>query len=340
MDKITINDKYRKERGGGMKTVFVTGVNGLLGTNLTHLLLKQGYFVKALVRDKRRYKGVQDPALHIIEGDLFDDLSKIMSGVDYVIHTAAVTSQNLPDISEYLTINCNATIQLFHTAVKCKVKRFIFVSTVNTMGSGSLDNPGSEDTPVAEPFISLFYARSKKAAEDHLLGFRTDMDTIIVNPAFMLGAFDTKPSSGKIILMGWRKRVIFYPPGGKNFVHVEDVAQGIINALGKGKSGEKYLLGNENLTFKEFFSKLNKVASQKPLMIQIPKPVLMTLGLVGDLLRLLKVRTNLSSVNMKILCLKNYYINTKSATELGVTYTPVDKSIADAINYFNKIKNG
>lgn len=323
-----------------MKTVFVTGVNGLLGTNLTQLLLEQGFSVKALVRDRQKYKGAQNPDLQLIEGDLFDDLTKIMSGVDYVIHTAAITSQNLPDILEYQSVNCNATIQLFHTALKCKVKRFIFVSTVNTLGGGSSDNPGSEDTIAGEPFNSLFYVQSKKAAEDYLLSFRTEMDTIIVNPAFMLGAFDTKPSSGKIILMGMGKRVIFYPPGGKNFVHVEDVANGIINALEKGKCGEKYILGNENLTFKEFFIKLNKVAYQKPLMIMVPKVVLIILGLIGDLLRILKIKTVLSSINMKILCLKNYYSNTKSASELGVNYQPVEKAIEDAINYFNKNKNG
>ena len=317
-----------------MKTVFVTGVNGLLGTNLTLMLLKQGYFVKGLIRDRRRYKGVHNPGLQLIEGDLFDDLSKVLSNVDYVVHVAAVTGQNLPSFKDYWSINCNATTQLFHTAAKCKVKRFVFVSTANTLGNGLIGNPGNEDSPIGEPFSASYYAQSKKIAENHLLRHTQEMESIIINPTFMLGAFDTKPSSGKIILMGWRKRVIFYPPGGKNFVHVEDVAQGIINAIEKGKNGQKYLMANENLSYKDFFNKLNKIANQKPVMVKIPKTLLTSIGLIGELLRHLRIKTNLSSVNMKILCTNIYYSNNKSVAELGIKYRPVDDAIEDAINYF------
>jgi dihydroflavonol-4-reductase len=317
-----------------MKTVFVTGVNGLLGTNLTHLLLSRGYFVKGLVRDKSRYEGNRNANLQLIEGDLFDDFTKVLSDVDYVVHIAAITCQNVLEYTDYWKVNESATIQLFHAAAKCNIKRFVFVSTANTLGHGSMDRPGNENDPVREPFSKSLYAKSKKEAEAQMLNNKQMMETIIVNPTFMLGGFDSKPSSGKIILMGWRKKVIFYPPGGKNFVHVEDVADGIIRCIENGRNGEKYILANENLSYKDFFTKLNSISSQKPAMIKIPRIILLGIGIIGDLLRGLRIKTSLSLVNMKILCTNNFYTNKKSITELGVNYQPVDLAIIEALNYF------
>lgn len=321
-----------------MKTVFVTGINGLLGTNLTHLLIKEGYHVKGLIRDKKSFMGNHNSGLQLVEGELFDDLTKLLYDVDYVVHIAAITSQNLLDFTDYWKINCNATIQLFLTAVKCRVKRFVFVSTANTLGYGSLENPGNESDPIRLPFSNSLYAQSKMVAENYLLNHPQKMETIIVNPTFMLGAFDTKPSSGKIILMGWRKKVIFYPPGGKNFVHVEDVAEGIIKCIEKGRNGEKYILGNENLSYEDFFKKLNQTAKQKPVMVKIPGSVLTGIGFFGELLKAFRIKTNLSLVNMKILCTNNYYSNNKSVAEIGVNYRPIDCAIMDALNYFKKEK--
>jgi len=320
-----------------MKSVFVTGVNGLLGTNLTHQLLHQGYFVKGLVRDKSRYKGQNDDRLQLIEGDLFDDFTKVMDGVDYVVHTAALTCQNLLDYNDYWKINGNATIQLFHAAAKCNVKRFVFVSTANTIGYGSLDAPGSEEVSIRQPFCSSYYAKSKKETEEYLLKNKHILETIIVNPTFLLGAYVSKPGSGKIVLMGWKRKIIIYPPGGKNFVHVEDVAQGIIKCFHNGRSGDRYILAGENLSYKDFFKRLNAVADQRPVMIKLPAGILIGIGVFGELLRMLGLTSNLSMVNMKILCTGNYYSNKKSIKDLGMTYRPVDYAIAAALKYF---KNG
>lgn len=322
-----------------MKQVFVTGVNGLLGTNLTHLLLSKGYSVKGLVRDRRRYKGILSPDLQLIEGDLFDDLTRVLCGVDYVVHIAAITDQDLLSFRDYWKINGNATIQLFHAAARCQVRKFVFVSTANTLGYGTIEYPGNEQTPIKEPFCSSFYAQSKLAAEKRLLDQKQVMETVIVNPTFMLGAYDTKPSSGKIILLGWKKKVILYPPGGKNFVHVEDVAQGIVKCIEKGRNGENYILAGENLSYRDFYMKLNGIADQKPIMVQLPRWLLKGLGIFGELLRSLGVKSNLSRVNMKILCTGNYYSNQKSITQLGMQYRPLDEAITDALSYFQNAGN-
>ena len=320
-----------------MKKAFLTGISGLLGTNLAIDLLQNGFLVTGLIRDKSRYKGISHENLTIVEGSLDVDLTDSLKHVDIFIHVAAETRQNLTDYSDYLRVNYDATISLFDAAIQCEVKKFVFVSTANTMGFGALSDLGNEKKTIRLPFKSSFYAKSKLEAEDYLLQHTDKIETLIINPTFMLGAYDTKPSSGKIILMGWKKRIVFYPPGGKNFVHVKDVSKGIINVMSKGKNGEKYLLANENLSYLEFFRKLNTVANQNPKLIAIPKPILLVMGHFGDMLRFLKIKTDISSTNMKILCVDNFYSNAKSKEELDIEYRSIDSSITDAIDYFNSV---
>lgn len=323
-----------------MKRVFVTGISGLLGANLCHELLNQEYIVFGLVRDKKRYKGKYHKNLTLVERQLFADFSDILTNVDFVIHIAAITDQNLLHYSDYWKINCDATSQLYNAAIKHKVKKFVFISTANTLGFGSLHNLGSEAKRMSSLFKKSMYAKSKKEAELLLLEKESSTKIIIINPTFMLGAYDSKPSSGKIILMGWKKRFIFYPPGGKNFVHVQDVASGIINALKDGTSGQHYLLANENLSYKQFFKKLNTVTDQKSILIPVPKVLLFSIGILGDLLRSVGIKTNMNLTNMKSLCIENYFSNNKSIEQLNTTYQPIENAILDAIQYFKYHKNG
>lgn len=310
----------------------------MLGIKLTHDLLDKGFIVKVLIRNTKSYKGQKHINLKLIPGNLFEDFTSVIKDIDLVIHIAAETIQNLTSYKDYRNINYNATVQLFHAAIRCKVKKFIFISTVNTIGYGSLDAPGTEQNCIRPPFSHSYYAKSKMNAENYMLQNKYKIDVSIINPTFMLGAYDTKPSSGKITLMGWQKRIIFYPPGGKNFVHVKDVSGGIINCMEKGKSGERYIMANENLTYREFFKRLNKITNQRPIMIQVPKPLLLLLGYLGDTMRFFKIKSSLSSVNMNILCISNYYSNKKSISQLNIEYQSIDVAISDAVNYFKHTK--
>lgn len=317
-----------------MDKLFVTGITGLLGTNLTINLLNKGYKVFGLLRKQSKYLGPKHKNLTLIRGTLFDDFTTLFKEMDCVIHIAAITQQNLINFSDYKQINYTATIQLLHTAIKEKVKRFVFVSTANTMGFGSLSAPGCENTPINYPFSNSLYAKSKKETELELLKHTHKIDLIIINPTFMIGGYDSKPSSGKLILMCWKKKFVFFPPGGKNFVHVNDVCTGIINSLSMGKTGEKYLLANENLSYLDFFRKVNLITNQKPKMIKIPLCILRLIGYIGDVLRYVHIKTNLCSSNMTALSINNYYSNRKSITELQANYQPIDNAIHIAVEYF------
>ncbi|SMO66878.1 Nucleoside-diphosphate-sugar epimerase [Chryseobacterium rhizoplanae] len=319
-----------------MKKVCVTGATGLLGTNVIIKLLQNGYSVIALVRKKSSWLGEENENLKLLEADLSSDLSLLLKEIDLVIHIAAETRQNLISYDEYRKVNYETTVNLFTHAELMNVKKFLFVSTANTLGYGTTTFRGNEQAPQLYPFTHSMYAQTKLEAEEYLLKNRKNTEVIIVHPTFMIGAYDSKPSSGKIIFWAWKKKLVFYPKGGKNFVHVEDAANGVLNAIEKGRNGEKYLLANENLSYKEFFKKINRITHQNPVMIAIPNGLLSFLGLIGEGLRKLKIKTNLSTSNMKALQICNYYSNQKSVNELGLHYQPVDKAIEDAIQYFDQ----
>jgi len=317
-----------------MKKVFVTGITGLLGANVVIKLLENDYFVIALVRQKSGYLGEKNENLQLIEGDLFSDISLYLDEVSFVIHIAAETSQSLLFYKDYKRVNYYATINLFSQSEKANVQKFLFVSSANTLGFGSLKELGNENFKQKYPFTQSFYAKSKLETENYLLRNNKTTEVIILNPTFMIGKYDNKPSSGKIIFWVWEKNIVFYPKGGKNFVHAEDVANGIFKAIENAKNGEKYLLANENLKYKEFFKKVNLITNQKPLIIPIPNFLLVFLGWIGDILRCLKIKTDLSSSNMKALRIDNFYTNQKSIDELGMKYQSIENAIEDAVEFF------
>ncbi|MEM9687448.1 MAG: NAD-dependent epimerase/dehydratase family protein [Bacteroidota bacterium] len=321
-----------------MEKVLITGITGLLGTNLSLILLEKGYSVIGIARAPKKYKAPLSPHLKLIKKELCDDFSSELKGVDYVVHIAANTAQNNIKYATYFNTNTLATKHLYEQACRHQVKKFIFISSANTLGFGSEFHTGNENCEWKYPFKSSFYAQSKKEAEDWLLKNIQKTAVIILNPTFMLGAYDTKPSSGKIIQMILGKKIIFYPPGGKNFVYVNDVAYGIINSFYHGKNGEKYLLCNENLSYKTFYKKVCNSATQSSFFIKVPKFVLFLLGYLGDFLRYLHIRTVLSKPNLHALTIYNYFSNGKSIKELNMRYTPLDIAIKATINYFERHK--
>lgn len=319
-----------------MKRIFITGITGLLGTNLANALLDLDYEVTAIIRNPDKYIGKRTGNLNLVQMDLWGDYDQYLKETDIVVHIAAETGTHLIKYADYERTNYDATIRLFEKAKEQKVAQFIFISTANTIGYGSLKALGNETKKIQKPFTKLFYAQSKLQAEKYLLTQNKEIQIKILNPTFMIGAYDSKPSSGKIILMGLKKRIVFYPPGGKNFVPVKDVVNAIINAFHKGTSGEKYLIAGTNLSYKTFFKELRNITTQKQILIPIPKFLLLTVGSFGSFMRKLNIETSLSSSNMKTLCVKNYYTNQKSIRELNVQYSSLNNAIKEAADYLER----
>lgn len=320
--------------------VLVTGASGLLATNVIVQLLAANYHVRGLIRDPRKFLLPAHQNLQLVQGDITDDSSVAAAAehCDYIIHCAATTSQDLSKYEDYRLINVTGTENVIRAARKAGVRRIIYVGTANTFGYGTMTAPGDESLPPKEPFASAWYARSKLEGQRVALSTAGDIDVVVVSPTFMIGPYDGKPSSGTIIRMGYGKSVIFHPPGGKNFVHVDDVAHGTVQALENGKNGEAYLLAGENLSYRAFFKLLAQQTNQRPLLICLPRPLLAVVGYMGNLLRALGLKTAISSINMKILCIHNYYTNTKARRELKIDFRPVSRAIDDAVDWFKKQK--
>jgi dihydroflavonol-4-reductase len=323
-----------------MNKVLVTGANGLLGTNLVINLLEQNYFVRALVREKKKFIHYLHPNLELVVGDVCEisSFESYADGCDYIIHSAATTAQNLLKVREYENVNVTGTVNIIEICKKHKVKRLVYIGTANTFGYGSPDDPGTETKPIKPPFTKSYYALSKYKAQKIIDKSVADIDIVTISPTFMLGDYDTKPSSGKIILMAAGKKVLFYPPGGKNFVHVRDVALAAIKSLTQGKSGEKYLLANQNMSYKQFFKIVASVTGNHPVMIRTPKLILYMAGLVGECIRFLGIKTDLSLTNVKILTINNYYSNQKAKDKLKIRFSPMREAVSDAVNWFRKEK--
>lgn len=320
--------------------VLVTGANGLLGTHVIQQLLEKGYTVNGLLRNKDKFLLTEHTNLELIEGDLRNQtiVNKAIKGCDAVIHCAAITAQNLIYYHDYYETNVLGTKAVLNAAIENNIKRIVYVSSANTLAHGTKEFPGNEQNPARKPFTNSLYAKSKRETEELLLSASHRIDVVIVNPSFLIGAYDSGYGSGRIIRMGYGKRVIFCPPGGKNFVNTSDAVHGIIAALEKGTNTANYLLTGENLTYTEFFIKIAAVQYKKPLLITLPPMLLLPIGAVGSLLRFFGIKTVVSFTNMQILCTGNYYSNQKAVDELGVRFEPIENGITETVDWFKHKK--
>jgi dihydroflavonol-4-reductase len=317
--------------------ILVTGANGFLAGNIIKELLDRGHKVRGMLRNSASLF-LKHTDLEAFYGNITDpeDVMNAVESCQIIIHTAAATSQALPDYQSYAYVNVEGTCNILKACLEYNVKKLVFVSTANTMGYGSREHPGNENLPMKYPFTRSHYARSKAAAQEILIRKLSvsGTDLIILNPTFMIGPDDKKISSNMIILRAYRKKLVFIPPGGKNFIHVKDAATGVCNSIEHGTNGECYILANENLTYREFYSLMMKVTGQNSYLVTIPRYFLLLIGLAGNILRFAGVRTPLSLTNMRILCTGNYYASHKAVSKLKLPQTPIVKAIDDALAWF------
>lgn len=319
--------------------VLVTGANGLLGSHVVRALLKNRHEVRAMVRRGSNLKALEGLNYEIFEGLISkkSDIEKSVEGTEFVIHIAANTAQTSSKLEAFRKPNIDSTKFLIDSCKKHNIKRFVFVSTANCFGNGTKENPGDENTPFLPWLKNSGYAYSKYLAQQIVLKetVENNFNAVIVNPTFLIGANDVKPSSGQIFSHVLNKNLAFYPPGGKNFVDVETAAKGVVRALEKGKTGECYLLAGENHSYKEFFQIIKKITKQKTVLIPIPKWLLLIIGRLGSFIEMvLKKQVQLTYANTKMLCLGNYFTAEKAINELGIKIISTKHSAEKAILWF------
>ena len=320
--------------------VLVTGANGLLASNLVRELLYSGYEVRGMVRENSNLLALKHVDVELLKGEITNtaDIRKAFAGCEAVVHAAANTSQWPTHYEAYKKTNVDATRLILDEAVRRNVERFIFVSSANAFNPGSKEAPGTEDSSFSLKGKSG-YMMSKYVAQNLVLDEfrRSGLPVVVVNPTFMLGKYDAKPSSGQILMMARHKSLMVYPPGGKNFVHVADVAHGIVNAISMGKTGESYLLASENLTYREFFEKLRLVHGRPQNLVRLPRQAIQFTGILGSFYeQMFSKPAKLNVVNARLLCTDNYYSPAKAVRELQMPQTPVSQAIEDALEWFEQ----
>ena len=318
--------------------ILVTGANGLLGHHVVMELLEHCEQVSVVVRSTANiYFNLQQ--VHVFTGDFtdYETLKKAASGCDAVIHAAAVTATHLLHYSDYEKVNVRGSANVLRACNELGINNIVFISSSNTIGYGTSENPSNEHSPIQFPFIHSHYAQSKLAAEQ--LFFEAsqmpDKHIIIINSCFLIGGYDTKNSSGRLVKMGYKKPVLFIPRGGKNFVSARKVARAACNALTMGKNGEKYLVCGENLSFRDFFERQKYAGKYRQIMIRLPDFFLLFAGRIGDMLRKTGIKTDLSLVNMRQLIIREFYTGNKADENLHLPQFHLENAIIEAINWIN-----
>ena len=321
--------------------VLVTGANGLLGHHVVMELLKRKHTVNILVRSTKSIH-FDLASVNVFIGTFTDyrSLANAAQHCNAIIHIAAVTATNLLHYTDYESVNVQGSALVIKVANDLNIQNIVYVSTANTIGYGSEKNVADENCPIQFPFTNSYYAQSKLASEQLFIQASKQLNShiIIIHPTFMIGAYDTKPSSGKLIIMGYKRWLNFVPKGGKNFVPVTDVALVICNALVTHKNGEHYLVSGENLSFKTYYELQKKQANYKQLNIEIPNLLLKVIGKIGDIVRFLGIRTEICSMNLNQLIIREFYTNQKAKNELDLSPTDLKISIDEAISWFKANK--
>jgi len=308
--------------------VFISGKSGVLAPRIINELQSNRIEYICLSRNGSQQHDT-------IQGSVNDPLTyrKALEQCEVVIHLAAVTDQNIPDYETYYETNVRGSETLMRTSIQSGIRRFIYISTSNTIGYGSNTEPGLEHFPADKILSSSNYVRSKLESEKILqeMATRGGIELIILNPCFMIGYGTRKNGSGMLYERVIGKRIAFYPPGGKNFIDARDAAIAVYNALYDGIAGERYLLGNINMSYREIYELLSKHNSKSTILLKIPAWILKIAGISGEILRFLGIRTVLSSNHMHVICQNTYYDSAKAVRELGLPQSDLDDSIRSVI---------
>src|SRR6202163_72515 len=262
--------------------VFVTGATGFLGSHIARVLADQGASLRLLVRPTSDLRNIADIGGDQVYGDLrdSDSIEKALSGCEVVFHVAADYRLWVRDPDEMYRSNVEGTRSLLEAARKQKIRRVVYTSSVATMGFGnghsSRNGPAADETsPVSLADMIGHYKRSKFLAEQVAVdAARSGIDVVIVNPTTPIGERDIKPTpTGRIVVDFLKRKFPAYVETGLNLVDATECARGHVQALEKGRAGERYILGGENLTLKQILDRLAAITGLAAPTVKVPHVV-------------------------------------------------------------------
>ena len=319
---------------------FVTGGTGFLGAHIARVLAEQGAELRLLVRSTSDLRNIEGLKADRVTGDLRSpaSLEKAISGCDTVFHVAADYRFWVRDPEQMYRSNVEGTRALLEAARKCGVRRVVYTSSVATMGFTSNGLVAEEDSPVMLTDMIGHYKRSKFMAEQVALeAGRSGQDVVVVNPSTPVGEMDIKPTpTGRIVVDFLKKKFPAYVDTGLNLVDATECARGHVMALEKGRIGERYILGGENLTLKQILDKLAEITGLPSPKVRVPYFLALAAGVVDEVftgrIRGREPRATIDAVRMGR---KKMFVScAKAERELGWEIVPVDGALRRAATWF------
>lgn len=319
---------------------FVTGATGFLGSHVARALSDRGAELRLLARPTSNLRNLVGLKGEIVTGDLRDpaSLEKAMSGCDTVFHVAADYRLWVRDPDEMFRSNVEGTRAILNAARKNGVRRVVYTSSVATMGFTGDGHPADEDSPVALADMIGPYKRSKFMAEQIALeAGRGGMHVVTVNPTTPVGEQDVKPTpTGRIVVDFMKRKFPAYVETGLNLVDVQECARGHVAALEKGKPGERYILGGENLTLKQILDTLGKITGMSSPKIKLPYFFAFATGVIDEAItgRILKREPRATVDTVRMGKKKMFASSDKAERELGWKIVPVEDALRRAVEWF------
>jgi dihydroflavonol-4-reductase len=319
--------------------VLVTGATGFIGGNLARELWRRGDDVQALVRPGSNRLTIQDTGITPVEGDILDrqSIDRAMQGCEAVYHVAAVYtfwSKNPAGVSQ---ANVQGTKNVLEAARQAGVSRTVYTSTVGTIGIPQT-GLGDEDTPLDPKSLHGHYKNSKHLAEQQALAFAAGgMPVVVVNPTLPVGPWDVKPTpTGKIVLDFLRCKIPAYLKTGMNIVDVADVVAGHILALEKGRPGERYILGNQNVSLKQIFDMLSQLTGLPAPRIRAPYWLVVGVGYADHFIEGTLLRREPAVPVEGVLASKHpaYVTCDKAINQLGLPQSSVTDALKQSVDWF------
>ncbi|WP_437580615.1 NAD-dependent epimerase/dehydratase family protein [Sorangium sp. So ce887] len=255
--------------------VLVTGSTGMIGSHLVRALAAEGHAVRCLVRRHTERAEALGPAVEVVLGDLGDagSLRRAVRGMEAVVHTAGVVSYWAPRRDELHRVNVLGTRALLDAAIEASVRRFLFTSSIATLGFVTSAAPGDEETPYNWQSAGIGYFDTKAQAEAMV---RTEprIEGLSVNPGITFGERDVHKNASRMLLQVARGGPLGCPPGATTVATIEDVVAGHLSALVRGRPGERYVLGGHLLTFQELYQRIATILG-RPAKARVLSPSLL-----------------------------------------------------------------
>ena len=321
-----------------MSKVIVTGANGFVGSWLVRGLLADGHEVYALVRKSSDLSELKGIDCKFCYGDVTDlpSLVTAFSGAAAVFHLAGLIAYKKAERLRMEQINVGGTANVIEACQQTHIPRLIYMSSVVAVGAGFSANEILDEKSIYNVAqLNLGYFETKHAAERLVKDAVTSgsIDAVILNPATIYGPGDARKGSRKTQVKVAQGKFPFYTSGGVNVVDVESVVQALITAWKKGKSGERYILGGENITIKQMFELIAKAAGVRAPQHQLPNFVLHALGAVGDCMDQVGLKGPVSKENAWTSTMFHWFKNDKAKAQLNFNPLPAEQAINNSVQW-------